>query len=89
VKWGQVAGGGRGRAWGGLARPLLRAVGYSLGLGLGAHVGWPRFDYLVGLLPFFCLLRFLNLVPFWYEFLVLGVNSYRVTILPVQVEFGQ
>jgi hypothetical protein len=63
--------------------------GCSLGLGLSTDVGWPRFDYLVGLLPFFCLLRFPDLAPFWYEFLVLSVDSYRVTILPIQVEFDQ
>jgi hypothetical protein len=38
------------RAWGGLARPLLCAVGHLLGLGLDPDVGWPRFYSLVGLL---------------------------------------
>jgi hypothetical protein len=39
---------GRGRAWAGPPRPLLRVASLWLGLGCGGAVGWPRFGPLVG-----------------------------------------
>jgi hypothetical protein len=62
-------------------------AGLWLGLGHGGAMDWPRFGPLVGFFPLSWHYAFPN-GAFLCISLVLGVHSYKVSILLVQVKFG-